>query len=241
MVPSARAPVAAEAAAADAAASRKKDLEGSGGVQGSLPWLVSEPSPDRLPDGFFERPVLDVARDLLGKRLVSTVGGKRAVGVIVETEAYQGPDDPASHAATRSGRTHRNRAMFGPGGCAYVYRSYGVHWCMNVVTGVEGRAEAVLIRGIEPVEGIDIVVARRGGREPLAAGPGRLCEALAITGDLYGHRLNQEPLELVAGWQVPDSLVGVSGRIGVSAAAERPFRFYVLGSPGVSPHRLTAP
>ena len=131
--------------------------------------------------------------------------------------------------------------MFGPGGCAYVYLSYGVHWCMNVVTGLEGRAEAVLLRGIEPVEGIDIVVARRGGREPLAAGPGRLCEALAITGDLYGHRLNQEPLELVAGWQVPDSLVGVSGRIGVSAAAERPFRFYVLGSPGVSRHRLTAP
>ena len=209
-------------------------------MQEFLPWHVAAPSGDRLPEGFFGRPVLDVARDLLGTRLVSTVGGARTVGVIVETEAYQGSDDPASHAATRSGRTHRNRAMFGPGGCAYVYRSYGVHWCMNVVTGVEGRAEAVLLRGIEPVEGIDLVKTRRGGREPLAAGPGRLCEALAITGELYGHRLDHTPLELVSGWQVPDGLVGVSGRIGVSAAAERPFRFYVLGSPGVSRHRLTA-
>jgi len=210
-------------------------------VQGSLPWHVTSPSREQLPEGFFGRPALDVARDLLGTRLVSTVGGGRTVGVIVETEAYQGADDPASHAATRTGRTHRNRAMFGPGGRAYVYRSYGVHWCMNVVTADEGLPEAVLLRGLEPVEGIDIVKARRGGREPLAAGPGRLCEALAITGDLYGHALQRAPLELVSGWRVPDRLVGVSGRIGVSAAAERPFRFYVLGSPGVSRHRLTAP
>ena len=109
------------------------------------------------------------------------------------------------------------------------------------VRALRGLAEAVLLRGIEPVEGIDIVKARRSGREPLAAGPGRLCEALAITGDLYGHPLQQAPLELVSGWRVPDRLVGVSGRIGVSAAADWPFRFYVLGSPGVSRHRRTAP
>lgn len=183
---------------------------------------------------FFRRPVLEVARDLLGTRLVSTVGGKRTVGVIVETEAYRGADDPASHAATRAGRTHRNRAMFGPAGRAYVYRSYGVHWCANVVTGEEGSPEAVLLRGLEPLEGIDLMRTRRGDREPLAAGPGRLCEAMAITGDLYQHELERPPLMVAPGWHVPEALVGVSGRVGVSAAADRPFRFYVVGSSGVS-------
>ncbi len=199
-----------------------------------MPWHDRSPVEGSLAQDFFRRPVLEVARDLLGTRLVSTVGEERTVGVIVETEAYQGTDDPASHAATRAGRTHRNRAMFGPAGRAYVYRSYGVHWCMNVVTGEEGSPEAVLFRGLEPLEGIDLIRTRRGGREPLAAGPGRLCEAMAITEDLYGHGLDLPPLMVVSGWRVPDALVGVSGRVGVSAAADRPFRFYVVGSSGVS-------
>ena len=165
---------------------------------------------------------------------MSTVGGVRVTGVIVETEAYLGPGDPASHAAVRAGRTQRNRAMFGRAGIAYVYRSYGVHWCLNVVTGAEGSPEAVLIRGLEVLDGSEHATARRGGREPLAAGPGRLCEALGVTGDLYGHDLTRPPLMLVGGWPIPDADVGVSGRVGVSAAAERPFRFYVVGSPGVS-------
>jgi len=154
--------------------------------------------------------------------------------VIVETEAYDGPDDPASHAATACGPTPRNRAMFGPAGRAYVYRSYGMHWCMNVVTGPEGRAQAVLIRGVEPLEGLEHMLRRRGGRTPLGAGPGRLCEALGITDALYGHDLRRGPLVLSAGWSVGDGGVGVSGRVGVSAAADWPYRFFVRGSPGVS-------
>ena len=190
-------------------------------------------------DALLNGDVWEVAEGLLGWTLESTIGDMRTAVTITETEAYAGELDPASHAFR--GRTARNSSMFGPAGTLYVYRSYGIHWCMNVVTGEEGCAAAVLLRGIEPLEGADVVRARRGGREPLAAGPGRLCEAFAITGELYGHPLNQAPLELEPGWQVPDALVAVSGRIGVSAAAERPFRFYVLGSPGVSRHRLTAP
>ena len=125
--------------------------------------------------------------------------------------------------------------MFGPAGFSYVYRIYGVHWCMNVVTGPEGEAGAVLLRGLQAIEGLDVMKERRG-REPLTTGPGRLCQALAVTGDLYGHDLRAEPLQLQAGWTVSRDLVGVSTRIGVSAAADWPYRFYVLGASGVSRH-----
>ncbi len=180
-----------------------------------------------------------MARALLGARLVSSVDGDRAAGVIVETEAYGGPDDPASHAATRRGRTPRNAAMFGPPCHAYVYRSYGVHWCVNVVTGEDGDPQAVLLRGIEPLEGEALMLGRRSGRLPLAVGPGRLCEALGIDGSLDGHDLVEPPLRLEPGWRVEDLLVGVSGRIGVRVAADRPLRFFVSGSLGVtrSPRR----
>lgn len=174
------------------------------------------------------------ARALLGARLVSTVDGVRASGVIVEVEAYGGPEDPASHAATRSGRTLRNSIMYGPAGIAYVYRSYGIHWCVNVVTGREGEPQAVLLRGLEPLEGLAVMDARRDGRHPLAAGPGRLCQALGIDGALNRHDLREAPLRLEPGWEVPDPSVRVSGRVGVGAAADRPLRFYVAGSFGVS-------
>ena len=176
-----------------------------------------------------------MARALLGSRLISTIGGWRTSGVIVETEAYDGPRDPASHAATVTGITKRNAVMFGPAGFSYVYSIYGVHWCMNVVTGPEGEAGAVLLRGLQAIEGLDVMKERRG-REPLTTGPGRLCQALAVTGDLYGHDLRAEPLQLQAGWTVSRDLVGVSTRIGVSAAADWPYRFYVLGASGVSRH-----
>lgn len=179
-------------------------------------------------------PVVDVARALLGARLVSTVGGARTSGVIVETEAYGGREDPASHAATLRGCTDRNRAMFGAPGRSYVYRIYGMHWCFNVVTGRMDDAQAVLIRGLEPLEGAEVMARRRSNRRPLTAGPGRMCEALGITDALYGHDLCEAPLQLVRGWSVPDEAVGVSGRIGVRAAADLPFRFYVAGSIGVS-------
>lgn len=175
-----------------------------------------------------------MARDLLGARLVSTVDGVRVEAVIVETEAYQGPEDPASHAATRSGRTRRNRAMFGPPGRAYVYRSYGVHWCVNVVTGEEGRPQAALLRGAEILDGGEAALRRREGRTPLAAGPGRLCQALGVDDALYGHDLTRPPLALRPGWSLAESEVGVSGRVGVREAADWPLRFYVRGSAGVS-------
>lgn len=191
--------------------------------------------------GFLVRPVLEVARGLLGARLISTVHGRLTSGVIVEVEAYAGREDPASHAATKAGRTPRNQVMFGPAGRAYVYRSYGVHWCVNVVTGADGDAQAVLIRGLEPLEGQPEMARRRGGRRPLAAGPGRVCEALGISGALYGHDLSTPPLMLAPGWRMPDDVVEVTGRVGVRAAADRPYRFFVRGSPGVSRHAARGP
>lgn len=179
-------------------------------------------------------PVVEAARKLLGCRLVSTVGGERTVGVIVETEAYGGPEDPASHAATAHGPTRRNRVMFGAPGRAYVYRSYGVHWCVNVVTGAEGEAQAVLLRGIEPVEGEALMAERRRGSTSIGAGPGRLAEALGVTDALNEHDLREDPLRLERGWAVPDARVVVSPRVGVSVAADWPHRFFVRGSSGVS-------
>ncbi len=159
-------------------------------------------------------------------------------GVVVETEAYVGPQDPASHAAARIGRTRRNQSMFGPPGRAYVYRSYGIHWCLNVVTGEPGFPAAVLIRALDPVRGEREMLRNRGGHRPLCAGPGRLTQALGITGDLDGHALHRAPLQLIRGWPVPEEAVAVSGRIGVRRAADWPLRFYLRGNSEVSsgPH-----
>lgn len=183
---------------------------------------------------FCARPPLETARALLGCRLVSTIGGVRTTGLIVETEAYGGPEDPASHACTVSGITERNRVMFGPPGVLYVYRSYGVHWCLNVVCGPEGAPGAVLVRGIDPLEGIERMQERRRGRESLGAGPGRAAEALGVTGDLYGHDLAEAPLVLLPSPPLDDRRVGVSTRVGVSRAADWPHRLYVRGAAGVS-------
>jgi DNA-3-methyladenine glycosylase len=200
----------------------------------TVPWRDGTRPDTTFPDDLLLVDVTEAARQLLGCVLVSTIGGARTAGVIVETEAYGGIDDPASHAATVRGPTRRNRVMFGPPGRAYVYRSYGMHWCMNVVTGPDGTAQAVLIRGIEPIEGTDAMSLRRAGVVPLAAGPGRLCAALAITDELYGHDLREPPLQLLRGWQVPDESVAVSPRIGIAEAKEWPHRFFVRGSAGVS-------
>ena len=209
---------------------------GRGAVASQAAWHLALLAPEEGPLGmaFFAREAEIVARELLGVRLISTVGGVTTAGVIVETEAYRGPDDPASHAATRVGRTERNAAMFGPPGRAYVYRAYGMHWCANVVTGREGDPQAVLLRGLDPLSGAREMARRRGRADSLASGPGRLAQALDITGRLYGHDLSRPPLELRPGWSVPDSEVGVSGRIGVRAASDWPLRFFVKGSAGVS-------
>jgi DNA-3-methyladenine glycosylase len=155
-------------------------------------------------------------------------------GVIVETEAYVGPHDPASHAAARIGRTSRNEPMFGPPGRAYIFQSYGIHLCLNVVTEGKGFPAAVLIRALDPVVGLEHMRDRRGGREPLCSGPGRVGQALGISLALNHHRFSRDPLILSGGWEIPATLCGVSGRIGIREASDWPLRFYVRGHPEVS-------
>jgi DNA-3-methyladenine glycosylase len=193
-----------------------------------------------LPRAFYARDTESVARDLLGAVLVSTVGGVRVAGRIVETEAYLGPHDPASHAAEHIGRTRRNTSMFGLPGTAYVYRIYGVHWCLNAVTMRADYPAAVLIRAVEPIEGITVMRERRWPAEPartdrlLASGPGKLAAAFAITGVLDGHDLRQAPLSIVTGDPVAPADVVVGPRIGITRAADWPLRFYVAESPWIS-------
>jgi DNA-3-methyladenine glycosylase len=195
---------------------------------------------DETPDArFFGRPAEVVAKAMLGTFLLSEVGGLRVVGRIVETEAYTGPDDPASHAARRIGRTRRNEAMFGPPGTAYVYRIYGIHWCLNVVTDAEGFPSAVLVRAIEAMEGLPAMRNRRTKQAPVAdaalgRGPGNVAAALGITGDLDGHALDRPPLRLLRGAPVPERDVERGPRVGVTRAAEWPLRFWVRGNPSVS-------
>jgi DNA-3-methyladenine glycosylase len=176
---------------------------------------------------FFARSVHDVAPDLIGVTLlVDGVGGP-----IVEVEAYD-HEDPAAHGY--GGRTERNASMFGPPGHAYVYRSYGVHWCLNFVCEQEGSASAVLIRALEPRHGLDVVRARRGLDDPrlLCAGPGRLCQALGITREHDGLPLDRPPFELVAREDEP--AIAVGARVGITRAADRPWRYGLAGSPFVS-------
>lgn len=196
----------------------------------------AHPDPPPLPAAFYSRPAETVARELLGALLVSEVEGARIVAEIAETEAYVGPHDEASHAAERFGRTARNDAMFGPAGIAYVYRIYGMHWCLNVVTGDEGFGAAVLIRAAVPVEGIDVARARRPGRpdRDLMRGPGNLARALGVRGGMNHHPLDRPPLWIAAGRPVPDADVAVGPRIGISRAVDWPLRFWVRGNPHVS-------
>lgn len=183
-----------------------------------------------LPVSFFDRDAEEVARDLLGVLLESTIAGETTVGRIVETEAYVGPHDPASHASARAGQTRRNAPMFGPPGTAYVYLIYGLHWCFNVVTGPVGYPAAVLIRAVEPLAGREVMRSRRGPRiadRDLARGPGRLARAFQITGELNGHLLRDPPLRFLAGEEVPDSEVVVGPRIGITSAVDWPLRFHL--------------
>ncbi len=194
----------------------------------------------RFPQRFFARPCLEVAPELLGAYLVRHLpGGARLAGRIVEVEAYLGDGtDPSSHA--HRGVTPRNRAMFGPPGRLYVYRSYGLHWCANVVCEEEGRAAALLLRALEPVEGRDRMRAHRGlgpgaPDRAIASGPGRLCQAFAIGLGEYGQSLLAGPLELrrpAAG--DPPLAVARSPRIGIRRATGLPYRFFARGSPCVS-------
>lgn len=193
----------------------------------------------RLERSFFARDTLNVARDLLGRRLVRTVEGRRLSGRIVEAEAYVGEEDEASHASP--GPTKRNASMYGRPGHAYVYLIYGMYHCFNVVTGRRGFPAAVLIRALEPVEGLEAMRERRGGRpdEELTSGPGRLCEALAIDLQFDGADLcaPKAALFLEAGKPVPDENVAAGPRVNVrgdAAALRVPWRFSVEGNRYVS-------
>jgi DNA-3-methyladenine glycosylase len=179
--------------------------------------------PACLTQDFFARSVHKVAPDLIGATLLF----KGAGGVIVEVEAYH-HTDPAAHSFR--GRTERNAVMFGPPGFAYVYRSYGIHWCVNFVCEREGSASAVLIRAIEPTEGLAAMRRRRGLSDArlLCAGPGRVCEALGITGTHNALALDTPPFELIARAAKPEIAVGI--RIGITKAVEQPWRFGMKGS-----------
>src|SRR2546428_1616658 len=184
---------------------------------------VPMPRPRLLRRNFFARSVHVVAPDLIGATLLF----KGVGGVIVEVEAYH-HTDPAAHSF--GGPTERNTVMFGPPGFAYVYRSYGVHWCLNFVCEEEGSASAVLIRALRPIAGLSTMRRRRGTTDErlLCSGPGRLCQALKITGVHNGLPLDAPPFELRARSSKPDIAVGV--RIGITKAAEQPWRYGLAGS-----------
>jgi DNA-3-methyladenine glycosylase len=186
---------------------------------------------DRLPRSFYARDTVQVARELLGQLLVRQLDGRRIAGRIVETEAYVGEDDAACHAA--AGRTARNAVMFGPAGYAYVYFVYGMHYCFNTVTEEAGHGAAVLVRALEPLEGLDAMRRHRRGRDgvELTNGPAKLCYALAIDRALNGVDLVRgEELWLERDLYISDAEVATGSRIGVRGderALTVPWRFWV--------------
>ncbi|HEU5171235.1 MAG TPA: DNA-3-methyladenine glycosylase [Gemmatimonadales bacterium] len=195
-----------------------------------------------LPVRFFRRPAPVVARELLGMIVVSRAGGALTAGRIVETEAYLGYDDPASH-GYRHRRNARNGALFGPPGSWYVYLSYGMHWCANLVCEEVGRASAVLLRALEPLEGLEVMMRRRGlaDARALCAGPGRLCQALGISRALDGASMRASAVTVVAGSVIPDPATEVTPRVGITKAADWPLRFAVTGSPWASRRPVSSP
>jgi DNA-3-methyladenine glycosylase len=187
------------------------------------------------PRSFYDRPVLEVARDLLGMLIVHDRVSVR----LTEVEAYAGGRDPASHAFR--GKTMRNSVMFGPPGHAYVYFTYGMHFCMNLVAGPDGHASAVLLRAGAVVDGLDVVRERRPGARDrdLARGPARLTRALGIDRTHNGLDVTDRssPLQLRRGSAVADEAVRSGPRVGVNAAADLPWRLWVDGDPSVSAYR----
>jgi DNA-3-methyladenine glycosylase len=187
-----------------------------------------------LPVSFFARPADVVARELLGTLVISSVGRRPTAGRIVESEAYLGAEDPASHGYRRR-RNERNAALFGPPGSWYVYRSYGLHWCANLVCGPEGNGGAVLLRALEPLDGLESMRSRRGEVDDrhLCSGPGKLCQALGITRELDGLSMVGSPVVVAPGEaERPSTLV--TARVGITKAAEWPLRFLAAGSLYVS-------
>lgn len=193
-----------------------------------------------LPASFFERDTVTVARDLLGKVLVSRVGETVTGGRIVETEAYLGPGDPGSHAFR--GITPRTSVMFGPPARAYVYFTYGNHHMLNLITERDGVAGGVLIRAIEPQLGVEEMERRRGGRpaRELTNGPGKLAAALGVDLSDYGTELGAGRI-VVYDAPPPSEEIGTSGRVGLSAGWDAPLRFFLVGNESVSKGRTGPP
>jgi DNA-3-methyladenine glycosylase len=189
-----------------------------------------------LPREFYSRPTELVARELLGAVLECRTEGGVASGRIVETEAYLGEHDLACHAA--AGRTGRTDPLYGPPGFAYVYFIYGMYWCFNAVTRAEGEPSAVLVRALEPLEGIDLMRERRRLRSSrdvdLTNGPGKLCQALGIDRDFNRLALDRPPLRIRRGVDIPREAVTVTPRVGISRSADWPLRWFVSDSPFVS-------
>jgi DNA-3-methyladenine glycosylase len=188
----------------------------------------------RLLREFFARDPVVLARDLLGRVLFYKTPEGLLAGRIVETEAYTGAADPASHAFR--GPTARNAVMFGPAGHAYVYFTYGMHYCLNVTAEAPGTAGAVLLRALEPLAGVEIMRARgdRGPEIRVLSGPGKIGRAFGLTLEDNGRDFTRGPLGITAGLPVPDREVATSPRIGISRAVDLPYRFAVIGSSSVS-------
>ena len=195
----------------------------------------------KLPRSFYLRPTLSVAKELLGKFLVRRIGRQLLIGKIVEVEAYLGEKDPASHAYR--GKTKRNEVMFSKGGQLYVYFTYGMHFCANVVTQVEGVGEAVLIRAVEPIEGVNFMIKNRSKRrrgelkcwsngvlEELTNGPAKFCQAFGIERKHNGTDLLGDEIFIASGAAIPKSMIGSSTRIGIKNATDKRWRFFVEGN-----------
>ena len=189
-----------------------------------------------LPLAFYDRPTEVVSRELLGAVLECTTAEGVTRGVIVETEAYLGPHDPACHAV--AGLTARTQHLFGPPGRTYVYLIYGMYWCFNAVTRERGHGSAVLVRAVSPTDGLDLMRQRRPKVKrdrDLTNGPGKLCLAMGIVGGMSGASLRTGPIVIRRGSCLPDTDVVVTPRIGITVAAEWPLRYFVRDDPYVSP------
>ncbi|MTI79719.1 MAG: DNA-3-methyladenine glycosylase [Firmicutes bacterium] len=186
-----------------------------------------------LTKDFYNRDTVQVAKDLLGCLLVFNSSEDIAGGVIVETEAYTQKGDPACH--TARGMTPRNKVMFGPPGYAYVYFTYGIHYCFNAVTNTEGVGDAVLIRALQPEIGIPLMQKRRGRErlKDLCSGPAKLVQALGMSKEQNGADLTNSNVRILPGWEKQPEMVTTT-RIGIKEGAELPLRFYVKDSPYIS-------
>jgi DNA-3-methyladenine glycosylase len=202
--------------------------------------MATIPSTKKLKKNFYQRELITVAKDLLGKILVRSIGKEILAGKIVEVEAYHGEFDKAAH--SYNGMTKRNEIMFESGGYLYVYFTYGAHHCCNVVTGKKGQGTAVLIRAVEPVEGIDSMIKNRFGRKlnndkeifNLTSGPGKVCQAFGFNRTNSGTDLSGKEIFILDSEKIKSKDIGISKRIGITRSVDLPWRFFIKNNPYLS-------